>query len=253
MKFRFLQLNIERGRFLDRVVSYIQKDRFDIVCLQEVAGGSLNYASFNCYEALIKQTKMMGNLAIYTGVKNDVTSYIGLATLYSKKCQILSSFVIWLKRFQEVKDLGPHNYHSIPRCALATLFSLGKHQLMVINTHLAWGPTSNDAVYKKNQAEKLERWMKTHVKTPFILSGDFNLNPKTIIVSRFSRFGINLPIKYGVTNTLNPRTHKAKHLFPSGLLVDYVISDKRLKVEKFFVEENEDLSDHFGLVNEFNL
>lgn len=253
MTIKLLQLNIERGKRIDAVINYIQSGRFDIVCLQEVSSGLLNYAQENCFETLTKQTGLSGTLSIYTGVKNEVTSFIGLATLYNKKCHIVANHVIWLKRFQEVSGVGRYNYAKIPRCASAILFDIGAKPLMVINTHLAWGPTPNDALYKRNQAEKLETWMKSHVKTPFLLAGDFNLNPHTVIVSRLSRFGVNLPVKYHVTNTLNPHTHHAKQLFPSGLLVDYIIVDRRLGVKKFFVETRVDLSDHLGLVLEFSL
>ncbi len=253
MTIKLLQLNIERGKRIDAVIEYIQSGRFDIVCLQEVSSGSLNYAKENCFETLTKRTGLSGTLSIYTGVKNEVTSFIGLTTLNNKKCHIVANHVIWLKRFQEVSGVGRYNYAKIPRCASAILFDIGAKPLMVINTHLAWGPTSDDRVYQKNQAEKLYQWIRTHRQDPFVLTGDFNLNPHTFTVGRLSSLGNNLTKRFKITNTLNPRTHRVKALFPSGLPVDYIIADERLAIKKFFVEEKVDLSDHFGLVVHFVL
>jgi endonuclease/exonuclease/phosphatase family metal-dependent hydrolase len=194
---------------------------------------------------------MQGQLGLYVSGSGEVSSFTANLTLYKKNWNTLYNHIIWMKRYKELKkpnSLDPRKY---PRCATSTLIEKNGKQLMVINTHLAWGPTPDDALYKRNQAEKLYKFMKTHVTIPFILAGDFNLNPHTIIVSRFSLLGNNLTKKFRVTNTLNPKTHYAKHLFPSGLPVDYIISDKRLVVKKFCVEESVNLSDHFGLIAEF--
>lgn len=250
MDIKFFQLNIERGNHLDAVIAYIKKGNFDVVCLQEVAAGQFSIARRNCYEELLKKIGYSGLLNSYIGATGDIASFIGNATFYNNTWKLLANHVIWLKRYQEVEKFPPRDVAKIPRSALAMLLERSGKQLMVVNTHLAWGPTPNDAVYKKNQAEKLYLWLKTHIRAPFILAGDFNLNPHTVIVTRLSRLGNNLIKQYKITNTLNPRTHRAKNLFPSGLPVDYVITDRRIRVKNFFVEEAIDLSDHFGLVLE---
>lgn len=247
MDIKFFQLNIEKGSHLDAVIDYIKKGKFDIVCLQEVAGGKLSSKRQNCYEMLLKQMKRQGEIAIYLSAAGDLSTFIGNATLFSSGWRMLSHHTIWLKRYREMNHI-PREWTRVPRCALAVLLEKNGKQIMVVNTHLAWGPTPDDAVYKKNQAEKLYQWLKTHIHAPFILAGDFNLNPHTVIVTRLSRLGNNLIKQYKVTNTLNLRTHSAKNLFPSGLPVDYVITDRRIRVKNFFVEETVDLSDHLGLV-----
>lgn len=253
MTIRFLQLNIQKGSHLPAVIRYIQKGRFDIVCLQEVAGGTLAAARRNCYEELVARTGTAGQLAVYTNVKGDVSSFIGNATLFHPAWNCAVSHIIWLKRYQEVADPVRVDPRVVARCALATILTRDKTELLLVNTHLVWGPTPNDALYKRNQADILYRWIKSHAKLPFILAGDFNLNPQTNIVTKLSRLGVNLTKRYRITNTLNPRLHYAKNLFPSGLPVDYVITDKRIMVKKFFVEDSVDLSDHYGLVAEISL
>lgn len=253
MDIKFLQLNIEKGSHLDAVIGYIQKGNFDVVCLQEVAGGQFSVARRNCYEEILKKNGYSGLLNSYIGATGDIASFVGNATFFNNAWKLLANHVIWLKRYQEVRKIPPRDVAKIPRSALAILLERSGKQLMVVNTHLAWGPTPKDAVYKKNQAEKLYQWLKSHRAAPFILAGDFNLNPRTVIVQRLSLLGRNLIKEYHVTNTLNPRVHRAKHLFPSGLPVDYIITDRRIQVKNFFVETQVDLSDHFGLVAEVSL
>lgn len=250
MNIRLLQLNIKRGIYLDRVIEYIRRGRFDIVCLQEVAGGKLSTKGKNCYNDILKATGFEGNVSIYHGVSGDLEPYIGLATFWKKSFSFVSSQTIWLKRYRELSREAEIDYRTIPRCALCVLLEKSEEKILIVNTHLAWGPTPNDALYKKNQAEKLYQWVRAHRDTPFILTGDFNLNPHTKIVMRLSQLGTNLITRNRITNTLNPRTHYAKNLFPSGLPVDYIITDKRITVKTFFVEDAVDLSDHFGLVLE---
>lgn len=248
MTFTILQLNIWEGKFLDQVISYINEKRFDVVCLQEVTGGEYSKNGRNCFSELVKKTGMKGELAIYASLKNDITSYLGNATLYQSDWKQLSNHVIWMKHYKEMDTSKIHDGRQVPRCAQAMVLERSGQKVMVVNTHLMWGPTPDDAVYKRNLAIKLYRWMRHHGQDPFVLTGDFNLNPHTKIVSDFSKLGQNLTVKYRITNTLNPRIHYAQQLFPSGLPVDYIIVDKRFHVASFKIEETVDLSDHYGLV-----
>ncbi|MEK7065374.1 MAG: endonuclease/exonuclease/phosphatase family protein [Patescibacteria group bacterium] len=252
MTIKLLQLNIEHGKRIETIVDYIRSGSFDIVCLQEVTSGKFSPMGINTYEVLRNKTELDGQLAPYVGFRGDVSSFFANATLWKRSYSLISSQVIWLKRYEEMTSVQM-DFRKSPRSALAILFAIGEKKLMVVNTHLAWGPTPDDRVYQKNQAEKLYQWIKTHRQDPFVLTGDFNLNPHTFTVGRLSSLGNNLTKRFKITNTLNPRTHRVKALFPSGLPVDYIIADERLTIKKFFVEEKVDLSDHLGLIVEFSL
>lgn len=94
--------------------------------------------------------------------------------------------------------------------------------------------------------------MKT-VSSPWILSGDFNVIADTMVIRSLNEIGRNLASEIGYPNTLNARTHKANHLFPPGLAVDYVYVNRDLDVTSFQLIDTPDLSDHFGYLLEFNL
>ena len=252
MTIKLLQLNIEKGKRLGEIVNYIRQGNFDIVCLQEVTSGKFSPTGINAYDIVKAKTGLEGFLSPYIGFVGDTTTFFANATFWSRRLRPVASHTIWLKRYEEVSSLKL-KYEKMPRAALAVLLNIHGKKLMVINTHLAWGPTPQERVYQTNQAGKLYDWIKQHQKDPFVLTGDFNLNPHTFTVARLGSLGTNLITKYKITNTLNPMTHRVPALFPSGIACDYIITDRRLAITNFFVEEQADLSDHFGLVVKFSL
>jgi len=252
MIIKLLQLNIEKGKRLGEIATYIKRGNFDIVCLQEVTSGKFSATGINTFETLKKETGLDGFLAPYLGFAGDASSCFANATLFGARASLVVNHTIWLKRYEEVSSLKL-KYEKMPRAALAVLLNIHGKKLMVINTHLAWGPTPQERVYQTNQASKLYEWIRNHREDPFVLTGDFNLNPHTFTVARLGSLGTNLITKYKITNTLNPMTHRVPALFPSGIACDYIITDRRLAITNFFVEEQADLSDHFGLVVTFSL
>lgn len=42
MKFKIIQVNIYRGKFLDKLVEFLRSEQPDIVTMQEVTGGKVN-------------------------------------------------------------------------------------------------------------------------------------------------------------------------------------------------------------------
>lgn len=252
MTVKILQLNIEKGKRIDAILKFVHKNKFDILSLQEVTNGKFNPGQRNMFDVLKDKTGFDGIMIPYLGFRGDPSTYYANAILWNEHYHLVVAHAIWLKRYMEVTSLVL-DYRKSSRVALAALLTFQGKNLMVISTHLAWGPTPNERVYQRNQAAKLYDWLKTHRQQPFVLTGDFNLNPHTYTVEKLGSLGSNLTTKYKITNTLNPRTHRIPALFPSGLAVDYIITDKRLTIKKFFVEELEDLSDHFGLVVEFSL
>lgn len=251
MTFKFLQLNIEKGRFIDSVLGFIKEESFDIVSLQEVAGGSLDYNGIDCFNIVKKKLDLQGEFGIVYKDIHDTNSYCGNATFFNKSLHLIKSELIWQKEFKEIDPKG-FDFKNLSRSFLAVLLEVQGQKFWVVNAHLAWSPHSNDTDYKLAQAQKLFAYVKK-LSPNFILSGDFNVSPASKIVSWFSTISKNLIVEQNIQNTLNPRTHVAKHLFPKGVAVDYIFPGNEIKVKKFNVIDQIDLSDHFGLSLEFEI
>jgi endonuclease/exonuclease/phosphatase family metal-dependent hydrolase len=134
----------------------------------------------------------------------------------------------------------------MPRAVLTTIFSFAGKEISFLNCHLAWGPHSKDEPHKVEQGKKLSEYVKS-LTTPFVLTGDFNVDKDSQIVQWLEVVGENLVTKNGITNTLNPHTHAAKQLFPPGLGVDFAFVSKNISVTDFHLVDTPDLSDHLGL------
>jgi endonuclease/exonuclease/phosphatase family metal-dependent hydrolase len=153
-----------------------------------------------------------------------------------------------MKPYQEYDKwiVGGVFAQELARNALCLEFEFGRKKLWSINTHMAWGPTPIDEPYKVKQALKLQEFVK-RVNDPFVLSGDFNVTKDSEIVRSFAKLGVNHAVFAGLTNTLNPRLHRAPQLFPPGLAVDFIYTSFGLDAYDFELVDSPDLSDHYGL------
>lgn len=245
MDLKLLQLNIYKGMYLKNLEDFLSKENFDILTLQEVTGHKAGFVDLDLFKELKNKLDLDGELGVNWNGIGDPKSYFGNAILFKKHLMVKNRQQVWLKPFREV-DLQSQNWPIFPRSALSLDFEFDGKTISVVTSHLVRGRTSQDKPYKVNQAKVLINFLKT-LKNPFILTGDFNLNPQTQIVGSFSKLSKNLILQTGITNTLNPRTHRLKELFPKGLAVDYVFVSNGIKVKDFKLVDSEDLSDHYGL------
>ena len=263
-----LQLNIWQGVYIDRIIDTVKKGSFDILHFQEVSGGNLSsgggynnpYHSvpmsspvdsekvgIDCFKALQEALpEYNGILETCWTQTTDPSSYFGNATFIKKSLGIKEKKEIRHDDHQEnLEDKKGVKLEDLPRKSLAIKISVNNKDIWLINTHLAWGPTPEDADYKTKSAKYLANFVE-NLSEPFVLTGDFNVKPDTQLIEMFDKVGVNLVKKFEVKNTLNPRVHKAKQLFPPGIAVDYIFVHPDLAYSEF-KRLDEDLSDHFGL------
>jgi len=271
MIIKLFHLNIFQGIYLDRVIKFVLDNQIDILHFQEVTSGKMsrgggynypgqlanrtynpneNFVGVNCFEEIKNSLNMHGELVKTYSLINDEDSSLGNATFFNDKFELLDKKVLWYKDFMQVPE-GFTNIDELSRAALILKLKTGNREFTDINTHLTWGPTPDDEPYKVEQAKILYEELKK-TPAPFILSGDFNVTPETETASMFNDLARNLTVENNVKNTLNGEIHPAKNLFPPGLAVDYIFVSQDINVKTFKVVE-ESLSDHLGLMLEFEL
>jgi len=246
MKIRILQLNGWQGHFLSAIAKHIKTKKYDIVHLQEVAGGPMIGNIQDNYIFLKKRLKQYHSSIAYRfrGNKKD-QSYMANATFYRRKFFLTEEKVVWLKKSPKF-DYREQKWRNTPLNVLSLLLRLGTKKFYSVNTHLIWGSTPKEWPYKRTQNKKFVKYIKT-LKHPTLLTGDFNITADSATIKDLNKLASNLTLRNKISNTLNPRTHKAKHLFPKGWAVDYIFSSRHFKVEKFRVIKSPNLSDHYGL------
>lgn len=244
MRVRVLQLNIFMGKWLDEVIKYVKKENFDILIFQEVSGGRVSFHRDNTFQKII-DLGYDGELLANWRVKGFHGSFFGNATFFKRSFTLLERTEIWLKSYRDIEDPDNRESRDDPKAPLSLLLEKNGIQLRVVNAHLAWNPTPNDTKEKIRQAKIFYNYLKT-IDAPFIITGDFNVEKDTQVVKMIDKIGRNLAREHNVINTLNSRKHKAPHLFPPGLAVDYAYVSDDIRVEKFEVLDM-DLSDHLGI------
>lgn len=250
MKIRFLHLNIQAGRFINRVAEFIKENDIDVANFQEVEGKNLSEFDVDCFEYLKKSLPdHNGEMNINWNLTSGKNAYSSNATFFKKSFTLLEKDIKWLKEYREIENAKTRGYENDPTSCMKLTLSKDNKKFEILNTHLAWSNNANDDPNKLAQGKKLISYIEK-VNGPFILSGDFNVDKNSQTVKSLNKLARNLPIENGVVNTLNLKVHWAKDRIPSpGLGVDFIYVANSLKVNSFRVI-NEDLSDHLGLFTE---
>lgn len=250
MKLKLLHLNIFMGKWLDEVIKYVKQENFDILSFQEVSGGRVSFHRDNTFQKIM-DLGYEGEMSVNWRIKNHYASFFGNATFFKPQFTLLEKSEIWLREYRDIEDPDNRESRDDPKAPLSLLLEKDGRKLRIVNAHLAWDPTPNDTQEKIRQAKIFYDYLQS-IKSPFIITGDFNVEKHTKVVKMIDKIGRNLTAENKLTNTLNSRLHKAPHLFPPGLAVDYIYVSDDIKVEKFEVLDM-DLSDHLGLYLEVDV
>ena len=258
MKLSILQLNINADNYWDSLINFLYKNDFDILQLQEVTGkdtisGNID-SKIDCFNnlSLILKEKYNGELLITQRYSSGPDSYIGNATFYKKEFLLTEKDEITLHRNVLPFASQSSEFDLVGRKALDLKLKVMEKEISFINLHGAWGGTTDEKPFQKKQLEKFIKYLKS-LKNPFVFTGDLNIAPDQPSILKISELARNLIAEYQILNTLNPRTHTAKALFPPGAAVDYVFVSGDIKVTDFRVLKNEDISDHLGLTAEIEV
>ncbi|MBI2442711.1 MAG: endonuclease/exonuclease/phosphatase family protein [Candidatus Levybacteria bacterium] len=253
MHLKFLQLNMYMGKCTDNLLSYLKKEQFDILSLQEVSGGDVSFDKTNTFQRIC-ELGYDGEITVTWRFQNKPHSFFGSAVFFKPEFTLLHKDEIWLKPYTELKTLEGFDAVQYPKAVIGVILEKEGKKFAVFSAHLAWSPRAHDTPEKLRQAKIFSDFLKT-VKHPFILSGDFNASPETKIVSMFDAFGRNLTKEYELENTINLRIHRHAGEIEDegGVVVDYVYVSKEFEIKKFELLEELDLSDHLGLYVECEL
>jgi len=252
MTIKLLQLNINGDNYWDTLIPFLAKNDFDIFHFQELAGkntlsGNIN-STRDCFAKLqqVLSTNYKSELAISQRYLSDpVNAYMGNAIFYKNNFALIEKNILTLNQNTTPFPPDVTQYESLGRTFLHLTFQIEGKQISFMNTHFAWAHTPTEEPHQTEQGEILLKYLQ-NVPKPFVLTGDFNLDPNQPTIQKISKLSRNLIAENHITNTLNPRTHRAKELFPQGVAVDYIFVSDDLTIKQFGVVED-DISDHFGL------
>lgn len=253
MLISLLQLNMNADNYWGTLVKFLTSEDFDVITLQEVTGKDTVSGNFSsqrdCFTdlMLVLGARYDGQLAIgdrYTS--NPKTSYMGNATFYKKDFQLVEKNRVTLHELKKPFPSDIRTYEGHGRNILHLTLQKNGIKFSVLNTHFAWAKTPKEEPHQTEQGKLLTEYLKK-VPAPYLFAGDFNLSPDQPTIHSINSIATNLTSKFGIANTLNPREHRAKDLFPPGVAIDYIFISKDIQAKNFQVLSELDLSDHFGL------
>jgi endonuclease/exonuclease/phosphatase family metal-dependent hydrolase len=170
----------------------------------------------------------------------NIKNWYGLAFFIKKDLTITEEGEIWVYEDPQYVSGGNH-----PRNLHYVTLETSQGLRTILNIHGIWnGEGKSDSEHRLKQSDNIVNFLK-NLKTPHVLSGDFNLLPETESIKKLEQFGLrNLIKEYGVTSTRTSFYPKPNRF------ADYVFVSNGITVKDFKVLPNE-VSDHSPLALEF--
>lgn len=204
-----LSLNVEGSKHFTTVLPFLEANRTDVVCLQEV---------FEADMPAIQKAVGCDGVFAPMWTKNRVTPLAQEArgvqgvAIFTRlpHAQAAAQF------YNGAGDAPPFENGGRDRVLLLIIVEKDGERFTVGTTHFTWTP---DGEADDQQREEFLRLMAL-VPEELVLCGDFNAPRGREIFSRFTeRFADNLPQE--VTSTIDPELHRKKGL---ALVVDTIFS-----------------------------
>lgn len=242
---KLIQLNAWGGRLDNTLSDFLEQERPDIFCGQEIISYPKNHSIlFLSLEDMQRITKLDNSVFGATASFPFMKGYAEFGNTIISRFPIAKSSTIFTNlEFTENFSPKEHDYNI--RNFLHTVIPRKGKSLNIVTHH------GHHVHEHKNGNEETDRQMKMiadYIQTlegPVILSGDFNLHPGSKSLLPINQLMTNLSDKYSLTTTRNELTSKTE-------VCDHIFVNKDIKVKKFYAHSRI-VSDHQALVMEFEI
>lgn len=237
MSWRILSLNIEGDKHFDTVLPFLQAEKPDIMCLQEVFEADIpKFVEATGYSAAFVP------IVEYTQPNQyDISprGKWGVLTLTAEPTQDVqtSAYKGTLSQVPVFVDGQPN---SANRAFLAVAVGPSAQPLWIVNTHFTW--SGNGQANEDQRQDVVTLLSALQPYSPLVLCGDFNAPRGREIFSRLAdRYIDHIPPE--VTTTIDGQFHYAGQL---ELVVDGFFTTPQVTVESIAIQAG--LSDHTATV-----
>lgn len=243
---KLIQLNVWTGRLVSCLAQFLKQEQPDILCLQELidlpSGDNINYLSRKEIQEITGlEYAFLSPVISYNYFNRRATFGNGIISRFP----IVESETIFTRgSFQENFDYFGQDYN-MRNLQHAVVQTPNGIQLHLLNHHGHHIPN-----HKNGNAETMRQTKEiadyaSALKGPVILTGDYNLSPKSDSIKQINAVLRNLIGETKVKTTRTIMTHKTE-------VCDYIFVNQAIKVNKFEVSKTI-VSDHRALILEFDL
>lgn len=251
-KFKVIQVNIFKGKYLDSLVDFLKKEDADFVTMQEVSANAANYhkdKTLDLFEFIKEKLHMDGAFFNMVEFSDAPDAAVGNAVL--SKYPIINSKKIVMNQYKPITLATydePKYFPYFTRSMVDATIDMGQKQIHVLSTHGAWTAPPTDTPEVLRQAKIIADYLRD-LGEPFIVGADMNTTPDKQVIKIIENVAVNMITGSPVLFTTHPTMHK---IAPRKLSVDYVFTSKefkRISIEAPVVV----VSDHLPVVAELEI
>jgi endonuclease/exonuclease/phosphatase family metal-dependent hydrolase len=242
---KLLQLNAWGGRLEYHIEDFLQREKPDIICLQESISFSGDRAGlFITLENIQKDNRLpfaaFGPVFSFNYM-NDKARFGNV--ILSNQPIIKKEIVFTHLEHQDDFVWGKHT--SNMRNFVHAVIDVEGKPCNVITHHGYWVKAHKRGGKETLRQMKILADYVKDLKGPVILTGDFNLIPESESLTELNSILINLTVKHKLKTTRTELTTKTE-------VCDYIFINDDVKVEEFAARED-NISDHQALVLNFDI
>jgi len=252
MQIKYITLNVwNGGRLMDEIIAFLQKEKPDIIALQEV------YNSHNSAAQERLRTVDVLQDALDFGYTSFSPAFFDNLpdAMTDQGNAVLSHFPILatqttLYDIPYKNTLSSHisNASDLPRILQHVVIEANETEINVYNTHGIWGEDGEDNPRRLHMADVITSQIKDKEKV--ILSGDFNVNHYTKSIHTIEQQVTNV-FKDELTSTFNLSIKDPDSGF-SNAVVDNIFVSSDIKIDNHYMPRDR-VSDHRPLVAIFEI
>ncbi len=245
MYFKFIQVNIYKGKYFEELIKFLKKEDPDFISMQEVTGGDANLGSHrdDLFTKICEATGLNGA----TNRDYDLTDRAGfMSNAVFSKFKLMDKHVVVLSPYKKLDFVTSESdsfWPKGPKHLLDCTFDVDGIFIHAMSVHGAWTAPPEDTPETLRQAGIIAKHLK-NTKGTFILGGDFNAVIQGKTIGLIDKVANNLLFNSGVLETTNPKVHKIK---PRGYLIDFIFTSKDVKLKNLVVPKIT-VSDHLPVI-----
>ncbi|MDZ4228580.1 MAG: endonuclease/exonuclease/phosphatase family protein [Candidatus Levybacteria bacterium] len=251
MKIKLITLNLfQGGLYFKNIKNFLEKEKPDILCLQEVFDSHDKSAKENLRSIDILKRLLPSYYYHFApellSVNNGIEAPLGNA-IFSKflitKTNTIFYDIPYGKYNAYLKNDNKYDPSMEPKNLEYVQVDLGKASINIFNTHGIWGQHGNDTKRRLQMGQVIINQIKG--KENVILAGDFNLFPNTQTVKNIEKhlknvFANELKTTFNIKLKLQPGNY-------GRAVVDMIFLSKNIRILKKYCPDV-NVSDHFPLI-----
>ncbi|MFA6520520.1 MAG: endonuclease/exonuclease/phosphatase family protein [Candidatus Paceibacterota bacterium] len=239
---KLISLNIERDKHLETTLPFFQKEKPDVICLQEVFEDMLPI-----YEKALIMKSFFKPMCYYriSNSGKDEWKVLGVAILTNFKTVGSYQYIIGddknIPKFMRAEKAKTERNNTNILLMWADISDSTGKVYRIASTHFTWTPDGQTTAYQKEDASKITAILDEQLKE-FVLVGDLNAPRGGETFGIFAaKYKDNIPQEYD--SSIDPKLHRAPGLV---FMVDGLFSTPKYLAKD--VRLIEGISDHKAVV-----